>query len=90
MGQPIDDLFGFASRRSWPYRFKSRFLSYFRNLKARFASFVMLSLACHLIVLGLLAISQYATQGPLSPVQAGRSKEAAKQAIESMRLDEQL
>ena len=89
MGQPVDDLFGFVSRRSWPYRCTSRCLSYFRNLRARFASSIILSLTLHLAILGILVISQYATQRPLRPDQVSRSKEAVKQAVASMQLDPQ-
>lgn len=86
---PDNDLLGFATRRSWAYKITSLLQGHFRDLKARFLSFVILSLAFHLIVLSLLVISQYATKRPLRPIQASRDKEAVKEAVESMHLDAQ-
>ena len=89
MGLPDDGLFGFTTRRSWAHRIASLLKGRFRNLKARFPGFVILSLACHLLVFGLLAIYPYATQRSGGRPQVGRNREAIERAAKSLRLDAQ-
>lgn len=87
MGRAPDDLFGFMTRRSRTNRVLQWLLGWFQRKKERFTGFLILSLAIHILVFGLLAVSQFTSQRTQGSAAVQRNVEAVEQAVEGLRLD---
>jgi hypothetical protein len=82
-----DDLFGFMARQSPGRRALTASLLWIRRGRERLVPYVVLSLAAHIMVIGLLAIARGTNAGFPSVMPTATSQKAVRQALETLRLD---
>ena len=87
MGRAPDDLFDFMRSHSHTKEALARILGWVDRIKERFTSFIALSIALHITVFGLLAVSQSSTPNPQAAAAGRDDAKAIRLAIDSLRLD---
>jgi hypothetical protein len=87
MERAPDGLFDFVSRRSPARIAVSRCLNWLLQSKDRLAPFVALSIALHLTVFGLLAVTHGTSPETQAKAQDRSSGKAVRKAVEALRLD---
>ena len=87
MERAPDDLFGFMARQSRGKAVLSAFRLRLQRGRDRLIPYVILSLAAHVMVIGLLAIARGTNAGFPSAMPTETSQKAVRQALETLRLD---
>ncbi|MGZ5479685.1 MAG: hypothetical protein ACXWGZ_08820, partial [Candidatus Aminicenantales bacterium] len=82
-----NDLFGFMARQSRRVTVLSAFRLRLQRGRDRLIPYVVLSLAAHVMVIGLLAIARATSAGFPSVMPTETSQKAVRQALETLRLD---